>query len=281
MKSILSKWNAQDLWQSIHNLLLGNHFLPLSAKTLLTDQTRLFLCLWCPIYSPSSPTLLLLFFLSEIGTPWILEQRKFMCWWRHQSDGSREALGGHAQTWICMKITLPASYLSLAQYTVQSYYWELKAKHFTLSGVCVLPRRCAMDREQVLTSPTPCITYRHLRSFNLGNENEREQNRGFTQPANQKKTISLTASRSPHSEPSRNEGWLLSYTSINFLLTLQQALLPKTELMVLFSALAGFVFHGSVCSAQPDPEFAKSTAVEAASIAFRASLGVLHLVATQ
>lgn len=53
--------------------------------------------------------------------------------------------------------------------------------------VCVLPRNCAMDGEQVLTSPTPYVTYRHLRSFNLDNENEREQNRGVTQPANQKK----------------------------------------------------------------------------------------------
>ena len=94
----------------------------------------------------------------------------------------------------------------------------------------------------------------HLQALEITHRKQRELKRakpGHHPTSSPEDPISLTASGSLDPEPQSNKGWWLSYTPIDFLLTLHQALPPQTELMACL--LASTSFYRSICSAQPDP----------------------------
>ena len=117
-------------------------------------------------------------------------------WCKQRGSGGQGASGlGHAQTWVCMRLSLLASYF-LMLCTVPLLYWELRAKHFTFSGVCVYVRVHACEcmppwtvqRMETRPSPLPSLV-NHLQALDIIQHRQWELKRakqGFTQTANQK-----------------------------------------------------------------------------------------------
>ena len=103
----------------------------------------------------------------------------------------------------------------------------------------------------------------HLQALEITHHKQRELQRakqGLHPTSSPEEPISLTASGNPNPESWRNKGWWLSYTPINFLLTLHQVLPPQTELTP--CALASTSFYRSVCSTQLDPVSSRSRVLQ-------------------